>query len=97
MRVMDSMDGQSHIAADVLCRYAADAARDVKGVTGLVGRHGGVKIEDGSLELRLSVEWGASLPEVGEAVQRRVTEYLGQMADVRPASVDVVIDEIGAP
>jgi len=94
---MDTTDGHSHIAPDVLCRYAADAAREVRGVTGLVGRHGGVKIEDGSLELRLAVEWGASIPDVAEAVQRRVTDYLGQMADVRPASIDVVIDEIGAP
>jgi len=91
------MEGNSHIAPDVLCRYAADAAREVAGVTGLVGRHGGVKLEDGSLELQLAVEWGASLPEVGETVQRRVVEYLAQMAEVQPPSVDVVIVELGKP
>ena len=93
---MHVMEGDSHIAPEVLCRYAADAARDVPGVTALVGRHGGVKLEeDGSLELQLAVEWGPSLPEVGEAVQRRVVEYLAQMADVQPPSVDVVIGELG--
>jgi uncharacterized alkaline shock family protein YloU len=92
---MPVMEGHSHIAPDVLCRYAADAAREVAGVTGLVGRHGGVKLEeDGSLELHLAVEWGASLPEVGENVQRRVVDYLAHMADVQPRSVDVVIDEL---
>ena len=95
---MRVMEGHSHIAPDVLCRYAADAAREVAGVTGLVGRHGGVKLEeDGSLELHLAVEWGASLPEVGETVQRRVVEYLAQMAEVQPPAVDVVIDELGGP
>jgi len=92
---MRVMEGHSHIAPDVLCRYAADAAREVAGVTALVGRHGGVKLEDGSLELHLAVEWGASLPDVGEAVQRRVVEYLAQMAEVQPTSVDVVIHELG--
>jgi uncharacterized alkaline shock family protein YloU len=95
---MRVMEGHSHIAPDVLCRYAADAARDVAGVTALVGRHGGVKLEeDGSVELQLAVEWGASLPEVGETVQRRVVEYLAQMAEVQPPSVDVVIVELGKP
>jgi len=86
-----------HIAPDVLARYAADAAREVPGVTGLVGRHSGVRVEDGAFELHLAVAWGASIPRVGEAVQQRVAEYLAQMADVRPASVDVVVAEIGSP
>ena len=49
------------------------------------------------IELRLAVEWGASIPQVGRQVQQRVREYLKRMADVEPDEVDVVVDEIGAP
>ena len=47
-----------------------------------------------TVELRLAVEWGASIPQVGREVQQRVREYLRQMADVDAARVDVVIDEV---
>jgi uncharacterized alkaline shock family protein YloU len=96
------MEGHSVISADILARYAGDAAREIEGVTGLVEgarpRHRGVKVsvDDGvvAVELHLTVAAGASVPEVGEAVQQRVTEYLGRMADVQPQSVDVIVDEI---
>ena len=92
------MEGQASISADILARYAADAATEVDGVRGLVGRRG-VKVEgeNGSLrvELHLEVEWGAAIPEVGRVVQERVSEYLAHMADVAAAEVEVVVDEIG--
>ena len=101
------MDGQASISSDVLARYAADAAREVEGVRGLVEshlpRHRGVRIgddrEDGgvTVELHLEVAGGASIPDVGEAVQTRVREYLERMTGARPDSVDVVVDEIGPP
>jgi uncharacterized alkaline shock family protein YloU len=99
------MEGHASISSDVLASYAADAAREVPGVTGVVEsplhRHRGVRVasEDGvvSVELHLAVEWGVSVPEVGGAVQARVSEYLSRMADVVPATVDVVVDEVGAP
>ena len=96
------MDGEALISHDVLARYAADAACEVDGVRGLVesplpGRRG-VRIgdEDGrvTVELHVGVDWGVSIPQVGLQVQRRVTDYLVQMADLRPASVDVVVDEV---
>jgi uncharacterized alkaline shock family protein YloU len=91
-------DGQASISADILARYAADAAGEVEGVRGLSGRRG-VKVErhDGAVrvELHLVAEWGAPLGGVGESVQSRVREYLLRMADVSPSSVDVVIDEVG--
>ena len=87
------------ISSDILASYAADAAREVEGVRGV--RRKGVRIEedDGRLrvELHLEVEWGASIPAVGREVQRRVARYLGQMAKVSPAAVDVVVDEIAPP
>jgi uncharacterized alkaline shock family protein YloU len=93
------MEGHASISTDVLSRYAADAVLEVPGVRGLLRR--GVKLETengrAKVELRLAVEWGASIPDVGRAVQRRVREYLARMADLEAAEVDVVVDEIGPP
>ena len=91
------MEGHSVISADVLARYAADAAREVDGVRGLRGRHEGVKVsrEEGrvGIELHLELEWGANAPAVGAAVQAHVADCLARMADVRPDTVDIVVDE----
>jgi uncharacterized alkaline shock family protein YloU len=92
---------QSLISPDIIASYAADAAREVAGVSGLVGsalhRHDGVRVtrDDGKLgvELHLALAWGASAPDVGAEVQSGVADYLARMADVRPDVVDVVIDE----
>jgi uncharacterized alkaline shock family protein YloU len=97
------MEGQARISPDVLARYAADAAREVPGVSGLVEGHlprqRGVQVADEgerlSVELHIAVAWGASLPQVGREVQRRVAEYLVRMTDVPPAAINVVVDEIG--
>jgi uncharacterized alkaline shock family protein YloU len=99
------MDGNASVAADVLASYAADAAREVDGVRALVEsrlpRHAAVRVngEAGRLSVELHVElaWGASVPEVGAEVQRRVADYLERMAGARPQAVDVVVAEIGPP
>ena len=97
------MDGGASISSDILASYAADAAREVPGVRGLAesslpGRRA-VRVAGGGdgvrVELHLEVDWGAAIPALGRGVQERVREYLSQMADVEPASVDVVVDEIG--
>jgi uncharacterized alkaline shock family protein YloU len=95
------MEGTASVATDVLASYAADAAQEVEGVAGLVEgrlpRQGGVRVtvEDGvTVELHLELAAGASAPEVGADVQRRVADYLERMAGARPRAVDVVIDEI---
>ena len=41
-----------------------------------------------------SIDYGANIPEVAAEVQKRVVEYLAQMADVKPTSVDVVVDDV---
>jgi uncharacterized alkaline shock family protein YloU len=90
------------ISSDILASYAADAAREVDGVHGLVEgglhRHKGVRIEEENghvrVELHIAVDWGASLPDVGREVQRRVAAYLTRMASIEPEAVDVVVDEI---
>ena len=99
------MEGRASISSDILASYAADAAREVHGVACLVEGHlprqRGVRIaeEDGRVvvEIHVAVEWGAHLSDVGRAVQRDVAAYLARMADVDPAAVDVVVDEINAP
>jgi uncharacterized alkaline shock family protein YloU len=93
------------ISTDILARYAADAALEVDGVHGLVEshlpRHRGVRISDDdgrvTVELHVAVDWGASIPAVGRELQQHIADYLQRMADVPPATVDVVVDEIGAP
>jgi uncharacterized alkaline shock family protein YloU len=95
------MEGSASVATDVLASYAADAAREVEGVAGLVDgrlpRHAAVRVngEDGvRIELHLELDWGAPAQEVGAEVQRRVADYLERMAGARPRAVDVVVDEI---
>ena len=93
------------ISTDVLATYAADAAREVDGVRGLVEstlhRHKGVRVlaaDSGvRIELHIAVDWGASIPGVGREIQRRVAAYLARMASVEVGAVDVVVDEIGSP
>lgn len=98
------MEGTASISSDIVASYAADAAREVEGVHGLVEslvhRHRGVRVVEGDgfvrIELHISLDWGASAPDVGRAVQARVRAYLARMADLEPASVDVAVEEIGA-
>ena len=84
------------VSPDVVARYAADAAREVDGVAGIVeGVRKGIRVENGEIELHLALRWGVSIPAVGSAVQERVADYLERMADTRPAVVNVVVEEIG--
>ena len=93
------------ISSGVLATYAADAAREVEGVRafveGTLPRRRGVRVleVDGGvhLELHIAVEWGASIPDVGRELQRRVSAYLARMASLEAEAVDVVVDEIGPP
>lgn len=97
------MASHAQISADVVCRYAADAAREVPGVARVVeghlaARNRGVRLatdgDQARVELHLAVEWGASIPEVGRGVQARVRSYLESMLDLELDGVDVVIDEV---
>jgi uncharacterized alkaline shock family protein YloU len=89
------VEGHSVISSEVVARYASDAAGEVAGVVRVVeGVRKGVRVDGDRVELHLAVEWGASVPEVAAEVQRQVADYLEQMTDVRPAAVDVVVEEI---
>jgi uncharacterized alkaline shock family protein YloU len=95
--------GQASISTDILARYAADAALEVEGVRGLaespLPRRRPVRVAVAGASVRVEVhlvaDWGAPLPTLGREVQQRVREYLGSMADVEPAAVDVVVDAVG--
>ena len=89
------MEGHSVISPDVVARYAADAAREVDGVTGVVeGVRKGIRVDGDEIELHLALRYGVSIPEVGAAVQRGVSDYLERMTDARPAAVNVVVEEV---
>jgi uncharacterized alkaline shock family protein YloU len=103
---MSRVDGHSVISTDVLASYAADAAREVDGVAGLVEsslhRHRGVRIleDDGesvAVEIHVRLDWDAAAADVGRGVQERVAAYLGRMAELQPRAIDVIVDEVAPP
>jgi uncharacterized alkaline shock family protein YloU len=87
------------ISADVLARYAGDATLEVAGVSGLTRDAAEVSssAEKADVVVHLELEWGASADAVARRVQERVSEYLGRMANLDVASVDVVVERVGAP
>jgi uncharacterized alkaline shock family protein YloU len=86
------MDGHSVISPEVLARYAADAAAEVQGVHTKQRR--GARVTGSEVEVHVVIDYGANIPEVAAEVQRRVAEYLGQMADVKPSTINVVVDDV---
>lgn len=86
------MEGHSVISPEVLARYAADAAAEVPGVHTKQRR--AARVSGDEIEVHIVVDYGADVRDVASDVQRRVLEYLGQMADARPSAVHVVVDDI---
>ena len=86
------MEGHSVISPEVLARYAADAAAEVPGVHTKQRR--GARVNGLEIEVHVVIDYGASIPDVASEVQKRVVEYLVRMADVKPTSVDVVVDDV---
>ena len=89
------MEGHGLVSPEVVARYARDAAQGVPGVARIVdGVRKGVRVEGDAIELHLAVDWAASIPELGAAVQRQVADYLARMTDMRPATVNIIVEEI---
>ena len=86
------MEGHSVISPEVLARYAADAAAEVPGVHTKQRR--GARVTGSEVEVHVVVDYGAEITRVAAEVQRRVHEYLGQMADVPPTAVHVVVEDV---
>ena len=97
------MEGHASISPDVLARYAAMRRSRSRACTGWsratcrgIGPCGSRSPRtDGLGRAARRARVGRAVREVGRAVQERVAEYLARMADLRPARVDVVVDEIG--
>ena len=87
------------ISPAVLARYAGDAALEVAGVSGLTRDAAEVSssAEKADVVVHLELEWGAGADAVARQVQERVAEYLGRMANLDVASVDVVVERVGTP
>ena len=86
------MEGHSVISPEVLARYAADAAAEVPGVHTKQRR--GARVSGNEVEVHVVIDYGANIPDVAADVQRRVIDYLAQMADMRPSVVNVVVDDV---
>jgi uncharacterized alkaline shock family protein YloU len=86
------MDGHSVISPEVLARYAADAAAEVPGVHTKQRR--GARVSGSVVDVHVVLDYGANIPEVAAEVQRRVSVYLGKMADVKPTAVNVIVDDV---
>ena len=86
------------ISPEVLARYAGDAAEEVDGVSGLTRGAAEVRRREDAADVvvHVELEWGAASEAVARQVQERVTEYLGRMADLEVAVVDVVVESVGA-
>lgn len=80
------------ISPEVLARYAADAASEVPGVHTKQRR--GARVVDGEVEVHVVVDYGADIQSVASEVQLNVIRYLERMADVRPAAVHVIVDDV---
>ncbi len=89
------MEGHSVISPDVLARYALDAAAEVRGVHPKHRR--GARVTGQEVGVHVVVDFGANIPTVAAEVQERVADYLQQMADLRPSSVTVVVDDVQRP
>jgi uncharacterized alkaline shock family protein YloU len=93
-----AMEGNSVVSPEVIARYARDAALQVAGVANVVGGvRKGIRVDDDRVVLHLAFEADVSIPTVGAAVQQEVAAYLEQMTDVRPATIDVVVEELHGP
>jgi uncharacterized alkaline shock family protein YloU len=86
------MEGHSVISPEVLARYAADAAAEVPGVHTKQRR--GARVTGSVVDVHVVLDYGANIPEVAAEVQRRVSVYLGNMADVKPTAVNVIVDDV---
>ncbi len=89
--------GSIRIEGDALAALVVAAAEHVDGARVRRPRRGlTVAISDGRarVELELAVRYGISLPELGAAVQRAVSEALRTSGGLEVDGVDVSIEEL---
>ncbi len=106
----DKVAVSREVLADLACQAASETpgvvgCQQPKSITSRVKREfmqRGVHIieeKDGGLvmDLHLKVRYGAPLPEVSQAVKKRVREFLEAMADTQVARVEITIEDIEFP
>lgn len=89
--------GTIRIEGDALAALVVAAAEHVDGARVRRPRRGlSVAIADGRarVELELAVRYGASLPQLGAAVQQAVSDALRRSAGLEVDAVDVSIEEL---
>lgn len=89
--------GTIRIEGDALAGLVVTAAELVDGVRVRRPRRGlDVQVEgdDVRVELELAARYGAVLPELGQAVQRRVSQALQRSSGLTVESVDITIAEL---
>ncbi len=98
--------GNIHISEEVLAAISAAAALEVEGVGSLAsqGRKGlsrdiRVKLEEDKVQVDLSVlmTYGATIPEMGRAVQDAVRNAIESMTGLEVAAVNVNVGGIIFP
>src|SRR4051794_41456788 len=78
------MEGHSHISPEVLGRYAADAAAEVRGVHTKQRR--GARVAGHEIEVHVVVDYGANVQAVAADVQRRGSGFPRAAVGRRPAA-----------
>ena len=88
-------------SSDLAAPFAYDSAKPLNMETRSTSQNikgGGVRVKDDddvAVEVHLAVDAGVSIPALGRETQQRIAEYLERMTGTTPASVDVVVHEIG--
>ena len=98
--------GNIHISEEVLAAISAAAALEVEGVSSLansgkksLSRDVRVKMEDDKVQVDLSVlmAYGATIPEMGKAVQDAVKNAIESMSGLEVSAVNVNVGGIVFP
>ena len=108
----DSVAVSREVLADLACQAASEVEGVVacqqpamESITSKVKRgfmQRGIRIseeKDGSLvmDLHLKVRYGSRLPELSEAVKKKVRDFLGAMTDTDVSRVEIIIEDIEFP
>ena len=97
--------GNIHISEEVLATISAAAALEVEGVSSLanagkksLSKDVRVKMEDDKVQVDLSVlAYGATIPEMGKAVQDAVKTAIESMSGLEVSAVNVNVSGITFP
>ena len=98
--------GNIHISEEVLAAISAAAALEVEGVSSLansgkksLSRDVHIKMEDDKVQVDVSVlmSYGATIPEMGKAVQDAVKNAIESMSGLEVCAVNVNVGGITFP